>query len=66
MVALLIEEGGHHLDLMWSTPDDPAEVQAVRQMELGYIKRWIEEAVVEEQKQQQQQRAEGAVMAREA
>lgn len=50
---------------MWSTPDDPAEVQAVRQAELEYIKLWIEEAAVEEQKQQQQ-RAEGAVVARKA
>lgn len=44
MVALLLKEGAHHLDLMWSTPDDPEEVCAVRQAELALIRQWIEGA----------------------
>lgn len=54
VVALLLKEGAHHLDLMWSTPDDPEEVCAVRQAELNYIKQWVDEA---QQKKQQQQEA---------
>ena len=44
VVALKLKEGAHHLDLMWSTPDDPAEVVEVRRQELAHIQRWIDEA----------------------
>lgn len=56
-MALLLKEGAHHLDLMWSTPDDPEEVCAVRQAELALIRQWIEGAKVE---------TEGQAVAREA
>lgn len=29
---------------MWSTPDDPEEVRAVRQAEVALIRQWIEGA----------------------
>uniref|UniRef100_H2YJM8 Uncharacterized protein n=1 Tax=Ciona savignyi TaxID=51511 RepID=H2YJM8_CIOSA len=41
LVALLVEEGAHHLDLRGSNPDDPASVIKVRQQELEIIKGWI-------------------------
>lgn len=44
VVALLLREGAHHLDLMWSTPDDPEELVEVRKTELAHIAKWIEEA----------------------
>jgi hypothetical protein len=56
-VALLLKEGAHHLDLMWSTPDDPHEVCAVRQAELALIRQWIDGA-----RQQQQQHADVIAM----
>lgn len=60
MVALLLKEGAHHLDLMWSTPDDPEEVRVVRQAELALIRQWIEGAKGEAAG------AEGQAVAREA
>ncbi len=51
VVALLLKEGAHHLDLMFSTPDDPQELIDVRQAELGYIRQWIEEAAAARQAQ---------------
>jgi len=42
--VLLIEEGAHHLDLMFSTPNDPVSVVKVRAEEVRLIKKWIAEA----------------------
>ena len=41
LTALLIPQGGHHLDLMFSHAADPPEVRAVRQHQLSEIRRWI-------------------------
>lgn len=43
VVALTLKEGAHHLDLMFSTPDDPEELKEVRVTELMYIAQWIME-----------------------
>lgn len=40
----MIEEGAHHLDLMFSDPDDPDSVIEVRRQELSHIKKWVEQA----------------------
>ncbi len=44
VVALTLKEGAHHLDLMFSTPDDPEELKEIRKTELMYIAQWIMEA----------------------
>ena len=43
LVAILIPDGGHHLDLMFSHPDDPPSVRGARALELAHIERWIAE-----------------------
>ena len=41
--AIMIRRGGHHLDLMFSHPNDPQEVVEARKFEMNAVKRWIEE-----------------------
>ena len=43
VVAVFIEQGAHHLDLMFSHPDDPPSVRAARELEESMIVKWIEE-----------------------
>jgi len=43
VVALLIAEGAHHLDLFFETEDDPKSVRDVRAIEDQYIGKWIHE-----------------------
>ena len=43
MVALLIEFGGHHTDLMYSDKKDPVCVTEAREIEKQHMQRWIEE-----------------------
>lgn len=43
LVALLIPEGAHHLDLRSSHPADPPSVIQVRKQEKAIIRGWIEE-----------------------
>ena len=43
LYSFLIEGGGHHLDLMFSHPDDPPAVTQARKFEMQQIKRWLEE-----------------------
>jgi len=43
VVSLIIPEGAHHLDLMFSHDDDPSSVIDVRKKEIEYIKQWVEE-----------------------
>jgi hypothetical protein len=43
MQAVIIPEGGHHLDLMFSTPHDPTSVRQARRHEKHQISRWIDE-----------------------
>jgi len=37
----LISLGGHHLDLFFSTPDDPPSVKDVRSREVDFIQKWV-------------------------
>jgi hypothetical protein len=41
--AVIIPEGGHHLDLMFSNPKDPQSVKDAREAEVANIGRWITE-----------------------
>ena len=41
MIALIIELGGHHTDLMYSSDKDPDCVTKARQVEKEYIAKWI-------------------------
>ncbi|CAF1706790.1 hypothetical protein Bca4012_005339 [Brassica carinata] len=41
IVALVTEEGGHHLDLRPSTPEDPKWLVEQREAEIGLIQGWI-------------------------
>lgn len=44
VVALIIPEGAHHLDLMFSHEDDPESVVHVRRREMELVRRWALEA----------------------
>jgi lysosomal Pro-X carboxypeptidase len=44
LIALNIAESAHHLDLMFSHPDDPASVVQARQTEVQMITGWIAQA----------------------
>jgi lysosomal Pro-X carboxypeptidase len=44
VVALIIPEGAHHLDLFFSTPHDPASVIEVRKQQMAHIRQWMKEA----------------------
>lgn len=41
LYSFLIEGGAHHLDLMFSHPDDPPAVTLARTFELQQIERWL-------------------------
>jgi hypothetical protein len=41
--TLEIEQGAHHLDLMWSHEQDPSSVKAARAYELLQVSAWIKE-----------------------
>merc|ERR1712088_1077112 len=41
--SAMIQEGAHHLDLMFSHPLDPPSVREVRALEMEYVQRWIDE-----------------------
>jgi lysosomal Pro-X carboxypeptidase len=43
VVAVLIENAAHHLDLMFSNPLDPVSVKQAREIELQNIQKWITE-----------------------
>jgi dipeptidyl-peptidase-2 len=44
LIAVLIEEGAHHLDLRGSNPSDPPSVRYGRYLEIEQIIKWIEQA----------------------
>ena len=44
VVAVIIPDGAHHLDLMFSNPSDPPTVKQARLTELWHIQKWINEA----------------------
>ena len=41
VIALIIPEGAHHLDLRGADPNDPASVIKARDLERLAIKKWI-------------------------
>jgi hypothetical protein len=41
--AVIIPEGGHHLDLFFSNPNDPESVRKARKLEAHNMKQWIKE-----------------------
>ena len=42
LVAILIPDGAHHLDLRGSNPSDPPSVLEARQKEKAIVQSWIE------------------------
>jgi len=44
VVALLIPEGAHHLDLRGANENDPDSVKEAREIEQKFIKKWIDQA----------------------
>uniref|UniRef100_A0A7S1Q9V3 Uncharacterized protein n=1 Tax=Neobodo designis TaxID=312471 RepID=A0A7S1Q9V3_NEODS len=44
ILALIIPEGAHHLDLFFATPEDPPGVAEVRRTQLANIRQWMDEA----------------------
>lgn len=43
IVAMVIKDGAHHLDLMFSDPDDPDSVLEVRRAEMQHVRKWIDQ-----------------------
>ena len=43
VVATVIADGAHHLDLMDSNPEDPASVTAARRSHVRHMQRWLDE-----------------------
>jgi len=41
-VAVIIPHGAHHLDLMFSDPQDPDDVKEARRVERNHIRRWVD------------------------
>lgn len=41
VIAIVIEQGAHHVDLRFATPEDPATVTAARAQEKQIIQTWI-------------------------
>ena len=44
VVAVLIPEGAHHLDLMFSHPLDPPSVTAARAAQRAHMRAWVDQA----------------------
>lgn len=44
LIAVIIPEGAHHLDLMFSHPRDPDSVKEARKIQEHHIRRWVEQA----------------------
>ncbi len=45
LLSILIPNGAHHVDLMFSHPADPPDIVQARAFELDQIARWISECV---------------------
>lgn len=41
MIALILEAGGHHTDLMYSDPADPPSIRGARELQRDYMRQWI-------------------------
>lgn len=48
VVAVLIPDGAHHSDLMYSRPDDSAGLAAARQAIMGHVKQWISQYAMQQ------------------
>jgi hypothetical protein len=44
LIAVVIKNAAHHLDLRGSNPADPDSVKQARLIEIGQIKKWISQA----------------------
>ena len=44
VIAVIIPDGAHHLDLMFSHPLDPPTVKQARAVERQCIQQWVDEA----------------------
>ncbi|KDD71975.1 hypothetical protein H632_c4069p0, partial [Helicosporidium sp. ATCC 50920] len=44
LIAVVIPEGAHHIDLMFSNPADPPSVTQARETERFYMRKWVDEA----------------------
>ena len=52
LVAVIIPEGAHHIDLMFSNELDPPSVKQARAFQLDNIRKWIAEVDKRNRKQQ--------------
>lgn len=50
VLSLTVQGGAHHLDLMWSNPDDGLSVRQVREEQLRQVRRWVAEAAAERER----------------
>jgi hypothetical protein len=44
VLAVILQHGAHHLDLMFSNPADPPDAVAARRVEVQEMRRWVAEA----------------------
>ena len=47
VVAVIIPEGAHHLDLRAKDPNDPPSVRAARDLEKDHIAKWIKQFYIQ-------------------
>lgn len=45
LVAILIPDGAHHLDLRFNNEYDPPSVLLTRKLEMKYFKQWIKQNI---------------------
>ncbi|EDQ86644.1 uncharacterized protein MONBRDRAFT_10725 [Monosiga brevicollis MX1] len=43
VVSIIIPSGAHHIDLMFSTPEDPEDVTVARAFEVSHMRRWVDQ-----------------------
>jgi len=55
VVAIIIPDGAHHLDLRGSNPADPVDVIQARKHERAFIKKWIENSKMGKYKKKKNQ-----------
>lgn len=49
VVAVLIPDGAHHSDLMYSTPQDSSALRGARDIIMAHVARWVQQAAVRKQ-----------------
>jgi lysosomal Pro-X carboxypeptidase len=55
IVAVVIPEGAHHLDLFFAHPLDPESVKVARRTEMEHVSKWIKEKDSEQQRGRKRQ-----------